>query len=195
MEIVVAIVGVVLAAAIGLPALLYQRRQTKLAEESRLLEKSVIHVDLLERMRSKHSLRVGYIHSPPFSTIPSIDDGQPTGLYVDLIQTLCEREGISPTFKHVRLSSAISEVVEDKVDIVLSIFQTVRRARSVDFTAFLHSVSVSGVTLRQEKRVSSQADLASLPLRFVVCREENRAGILRRPSKDPAKAVDNCGHK
>jgi ABC-type amino acid transport substrate-binding protein len=120
---------------------------------------------------------------------PAADDEPPSGLYVDLIRLLCESEGIIPVFEQVRFSSAILEIQRDSVDVVLSIFQTPRRARFVDFTAFLHSVSVSGVTRRQEERVSSQSDLVALPLKFVVCREEIGHEILEDQLKIPSKQL------
>lgn len=185
MELIVAVVSVAVAVAIGLPALLYQRRQTRLAEEGRSLAAPVVQVDRLQRMRSEMRLRVGYLHYPPFTVAPSADDEPPTGLYVDLITKLCESEGVLPAFEQVRFSSAIAMIQQDRVDVVLSIFQTPRRARSVDFAAFLHSVSVSGVTRRQEDRVTSQADLVALPLKFVVCREEIGHEILEDQLKIP----------
>lgn len=189
MEALIAVIGLVVAVAIGIPALLYQRRQTKLAEEARQIEASKVHVDRLQRMRTQKRLRIGYLHYPPFSIAPSGDDDPPTGLYVDLIRRLCESEGIAPAFEQVRFSSALSAIVDDEVDIVLCIFQTPRRSRTVDFAAFLHSVSVSGVTRRQEDRISSQADLVALPLKFVVCRDEIGHEILEDQLKIPQKQM------
>ena len=188
---ILAAVGVFVALAIGIPALLYQRRQTKLAEEARQrqLVESKGHVDQLQRIRTLKHLRIGYVHYPPFSIAPAEDNESPTGLYADLIRCLCESEGIVPTFEQLRFSSALSAIANDQVDVVLSVFQTPRRSQTVDFTAFLHKVSVSGVTRRQENRVASHADLAAMPLKFVVCREEIGHEILEDQLRIPHKQL------
>jgi ABC-type amino acid transport substrate-binding protein len=189
MEIIIAIVGVVVTLAVGIPAVLLQRRQTRIAEEARRLEVAAGRVDVFQRMRTQKRLRVGYVHYPPFAIAPMTDQDPPSGLYVDLMRQLCVSDSIIAEFQQVRFDSALSKVVDDELDVVLCIFQTPRRSRNVDFSAFLHSVSVSGVTRRQEERISSQSDLVALPLKFVVCRGEIGHEIIEDHLKIPEGRV------
>src|SRR5262245_26885096 len=189
MEVIIAIIGVVVTLAIGIPALLLQRRQTKLAEEGRRLEASKIQVDIYKRVFTQKRLRVGYFHYPPFTIAPLEDQDPPSGLYIDLMRQLSESDGITAEFEQVRFASAMSKVRNDELDVILCIFQTPRRCRDVDFSAFLHSVSVSGVTRHQENRISSQSDLVALPLRFVVCRGEIGHEIVEDHLKIPEKRI------
>lgn len=185
------IIGIVLSAVIGIPALYYQRRQTRIAEAAQqkgLVQASAErHVNILTRIRAEKKLRVGIVHYPPFAS--TVADEEPSGLYVDLIRELCTTEGIRPMFEQVRFSSAISAVSDDKVDVVLSVFQTPRRSRVVDFCAFMHSVSVSGVVRRSEDRITSQSDLLTLPLKFVVCKEEIGHELLEDQLRVPSSRV------
>ena len=166
------IIGIVVTALIGLPALYYQRRQTRLAEAAHIAAKlnTVAQADVMARIRGEKRMRIGIVHYPPFAAM--LGDEEPSGLYVELMRELCVTEGIDPVFKQVRFSSAVGCVRDDRLDAVLSIFQTPRRSRTVDFCAFMHTVSVSGVVRRTEDRITSQADLLQLQLAFVVCREE-----------------------
>ncbi|MDQ1590693.1 MAG: polar amino acid transport system substrate-binding protein [Pyrinomonadaceae bacterium] len=189
MENIVAIVGVCVALALGIPAIILQRRQTRLAEEARRFEIAASRVDVFQRMHTGKRLRVGYVHYPPFAIAPMMEHEPPAGLYIDLMRRLCESDGIVAEFRQVRFASALSKVVGDELDVVLCIFQTPRRSQTVDFSAFLHSVSVSGVTRRQEDRISSQSDLVSLPLRFVVCRGEIGHEIIEDHLKIPEARV------
>lgn len=81
---------------IGIPALYYQRRQTRLAElaQESLRAESVKEqrIDVLARVRANKKLRVGIVHYPPFASIPG--DEEPGGLYVDLLRAFCAAEGI-----------------------------------------------------------------------------------------------------
>lgn len=167
------ILGIVVSALIGLPALYYQRRQTRLAEDAQKVTRFAAprpRVVVLAKIKSEGKVRVGIVHYPPF--VIATGDEEPHGLYIDLLRVFCEREGLLPIFEQVRFSSAVNAVRDGLVDIVLSIFQTPRRSRVVDFCAFMHSVSVSGVVRRAENRITSQADLLHYPFRFVVCCEE-----------------------
>jgi len=130
----------------------------------------VHRVDVMARIRAEKRVRIGIVHYPPFATM--LGDEEPSGLYVELMRELCVAERIDPVFEQVRFSSAVDYVHDDRLDAVLSIFQTPRRSRIVDFCAFMHTVSVSGVVRRTEDRITSQADLLQLKLGFVVCREE-----------------------
>jgi ABC-type amino acid transport substrate-binding protein len=194
-EIIIAIVGVVVTLAVGIPAVLLQRRQTRLAEEARRIEASKVHIDVCQRMLLQKRLRVGYLHYPPFTVAPMDDKDLPSGLYIDLMRKLCESDGITAEFEQVRLASAMSRVANDKLDVILCIFQTPNRSRIVDFSGFLHSVSVSGVTRSEENRISSQSDLVALPLKFVVCRGEIGHEIVEDHLKIPEKritVIDTC---
>lgn len=151
-----------------------------------MLESGDVPVHTLARMNLTNRLRIGYLHYPPFSLD---SEGGPSGFYVDLIRTLCESIGVAPEFRLVRFSSAIRSVLDDKVDLVLCIFQTPRRSRVVDFAGFLHSVSVSGVVRYSERRVSSQSDLVSSKLKFVVCRDEIGHEILVDQLRIPEKQM------
>lgn len=170
---------------IAVIALIYQRRQTTLAEEARQHVTPPHHVDHLQRMFETKSLRIGYLHYPPFSIAPLDDSEPPQGYYVDLIRTLCESNDIVPVFQHVRFGSAISTIMNHELDVVVSIFQTPRRAQTVDFTCFLHSVAVSGITRSKEERISSQSDLVDIPFTLVVCRDEIGHEILEDQLKIP----------
>jgi ABC-type amino acid transport substrate-binding protein len=158
------ITGIVITVLIGAPALYYQRRQTHLAQKS--LEASARteaqkSIDVLRRIRETKRARVGVLHYPPFVSI--LGDEEATGLYIDLIRELCTSESIAPIFVPLRFSSAVNAVRDHQVDMALSIFQTPRRSRTVDFCAFMHSVSVSGVVRRTEDRITSQSDLLQIP--------------------------------
>jgi ABC-type amino acid transport substrate-binding protein len=168
---IIAALSVVAAILIGIPQVWFARRQTRIAEQAHALAIRS-HVDVLARIRANKSARVGFVHYPPFVVATGDDHDQPTGLYVDLIRDFLKREDIISDFQQVRFSSAVQAIVDDEYDVVLSIFQTPRRSRFVDFSAFMHSVSVSGVVRRQEDRIHSQSDLVDHNLIFVVCREE-----------------------
>ena len=180
------IVGIAVSAFIGLPALYYQRRQTRLAEEDREAKKLQApqpRIDVLARIKVEKIVRVGIVHYPPFVSV--MGDEEPRGLYIDLLRAFCEKEGVRAVFEQVRFSSAVNAVRDGLVDIVLSVFQTPRRSRIVDFCAFMHSVSVSGVVRRTEDRITSQTDLLQYPLRFVVCCEEIGHEVLEDHLKIP----------
>lgn len=62
------IVGIAVSAFIGLPALYYQRRQTRLAEEDREAKKLQAHqtrIDVLAKIKVEKIVRVGIVHYPP----------------------------------------------------------------------------------------------------------------------------------
>jgi ABC-type amino acid transport substrate-binding protein len=179
------VIGIVVTALIGLPALYYQRRQTRLAEAAHVTAQlvQVNRVDAMARIRTEKRLRIGIVHYPPFASM--LGDDEASGLYVDLIRELCAIEKINPIFEQVRFSSAVDLIRDDRLDAVLSIFQTARRSRVVDFCAFMHTVSVSGVVRRTEARITSQADLLQLKLTFVVCREEIGHELLQDALKVP----------
>jgi Bacterial extracellular solute-binding proteins, family 3. len=171
MEVIIGIIGVIIALAIGIPTLKLQRRQTQLAESSASVPVKP-HVDILDRLRVTKTVRIAYVHYPPFAIAPSNGDDEPSGLYVELIRFVCQAEGLQARFTQVRFSSAVQCIVDDQADIVLCIFQTIRRSHIVDFCAFMHTISVSGVARTNEDRVTSQADLLVHPFKFVVCRDE-----------------------
>ncbi len=174
---------------IGIPTLLLQRRQTRIAEALQRIDVSRVYVDQLQRMRANKQLRIEYLHYPPFSFAPLANSDPPTRFYMNLIRRVCDSEGITPVFELIIFSSALSAILKDELDIVLPIFQTPRRSRMADFSVFLHSVSVSGVTRYQEDRISSPYDLVTLPLKFVVCREEIGHEILEEHFKIPLKQI------
>lgn len=185
------VIGIVVTALIGLPALYYQRRQTRLAEAAHATATAqlapVHRVDVMARIKTEKKLRVGIVHYPPFATM--LGDEGASGLYVDLIRELCAIEKIDPQFEQVRFSSAVDCVRDDRLDAVLSIFQTARRSRVVDFCAFMHTVSVSGVVRRTEDRITSQADLLQLKLAFVVCKDEIGHELLQDALKVPLERL------
>lgn len=189
--IVLAVVSIFVALLTGLPQVWFARRQTKLAEQAQaaLAAPHHEHVDALHRIRSSKVARIGFVHYPPFVVAAIEDHAQPTGLYVDLIRHFLESENISVELQQVRFSSAVNCIVNDQYDIVLSIFQTPRRSRVVDFSAFMHSVSVSGVTRRQEDRIRSQSDLLAQNLTFVVCRDEIGHELLEDQLRVPASKL------
>lgn len=129
-------------------------------------------VDLLERMRTRRSLRIGFVHYPPFAVAPVANEEQPSGLYVDLLRALCTAEGIVPQFEQIRFTSALTKIGDDSLDVILSIFETARRRETVAFDAFLHAVTVSAVVRRRERRILSPSDLVESSLRVVVCEGE-----------------------
>ncbi len=187
----IGIISVIVAVVIGVPPIWYARRQTRIAESAHSSNnsKKTNNVEVLTRIRDFKKVRVGYIHYPPFTAASNDGVDGPTGLYVDLLQRLCESESLNLEFEQIRFSSAVKDVADGKYDIVLSIFQTPKRSRQVDFTALMHTVSVSGVVRRQENRISSQSDLMEHKLKFVVCCEEIGHEILVDHLRIPTNQV------
>ncbi|QDK80824.1 amino acid ABC transporter substrate-binding protein [Spirosoma sp. KCTC 42546] len=149
-----------------------------------------VHVDILTHVKETKILRVGYCHYPPFcySTVDDVEKHD--GLYINLLRAFCQTQGIEAQFEQIRFSSSIDYLLADKADILLSIFQTPKRSRSVDFTAFLHTVSVSGIVRKTENRITSQSDLLQYPLTFVVCRGEIGHELLETSIKiSPSKVT------
>jgi ABC-type amino acid transport substrate-binding protein len=188
---VLTVIGILVSLAIGLPSVLYTRRQTRIAEAAHRAALSDPrrdqHIDVLVRIRAERRVRIGIVHYPPFTS--SIGDERESGLYVDLLRALCDSEGIEPVFVPIRFSGAVDAVCNDHVDMILSIFQTPRRSKMVDFCAFMHMVTVSGVVRRAEDRILSQSDLLQLPLRFVVCKEEIGHELLEDQLKVPLEKM------
>jgi len=126
---VLAIIGILVSLAIGVPSVFYARRQARIAETAhRAAIANSLHeqeIDVLARIRTEKQARIGIVHYPPFTS--SIGDERESGLYVDLIRALCEAEGIVPLFIPMRFSGAVAAVRNDQVDMILSIFQTPRR--------------------------------------------------------------------
>jgi ABC-type amino acid transport substrate-binding protein len=187
--IILTIIGVIVTVLIGVPALYYQRRQTRLAEIAHVAAQlpPVNRIDVMARIRAEKRVRIGVVHYPPFATM--LSDEEPSGLYVELLRELCATEGIDPIFKQVRFSSAVDCVRDDQLDAVLSVFQTPRRSRIVDFCAFMHTVSVSGIVRRTEDRITSQSDLLQLRLAFVVCRDEIGHELLQDALRVPLERL------
>jgi ABC-type amino acid transport substrate-binding protein len=149
-----------------------------------------VELDVLRRIKSEKSARVAFVHYPPFVAAAADDFDQPSGLYVDLTREFLQSEGIKPEFQQVRFSTAVQSIVDDKYDIILSIFETPKRKRFVDFAAFMHKVSVSGVVRRQECRIRSGSDLCSHDFKFVVFRDEIGHEILENQFRIPASRLN-----
>ena len=170
---ILALIGVIVTLVIGIPALFYQRRQTQLAEIDKTSSKTNTDFDVLARIIRDKKIRVGLVNYPPFVDVCTNQAELSTGLYVELIRRFCESEGIKVDFKQVRFGSAVEDIIEDKADVILSIFQTPKRSRKVDFCSILRTVTVSAVVRKTENRIRDTSDLKELKeLKFIVCKGE-----------------------
>lgn len=80
------------------------------------------------------------------------------------------KNGIEITWVPMNISETTAAVLERKVEFIACVFQTAERSKYVDFTAFLHSVTVGGVSRASEKQIRSQSDLMASDKKVAVCR-------------------------
>jgi len=126
---------------------------------------------LFKKVMSTKSIRVGYFHYPPFMNVLK-DTDTPSGFFPMVIEEVAKANSIKVIWQYVDFSDAVQKIKNDEVDIIASIFQTPKRTATVDFTAFLHSIAVSGVAKKSINDLHSQADLVNSNLSIVVSKEE-----------------------
>lgn len=161
----------VLALIVGIVTWLFPKNETEVSTGQK--ENEDDPDDLLEKITKNKQITVGFFHYPPLIEAVDSNNGvSASGLYAEILRSVAIKNGLVIHWKQLNLCNLTDEVINNKVDIVNCVFQTVERARHVDFTAFLHSVAVGGIAKRSQKLIHSQSDLLASNARVVVCRGE-----------------------
>ncbi|AXG71141.1 putative amino-acid ABC transporter-binding protein [Kordia sp. SMS9] len=131
-----------------------------------------IPTDVLARVLKTKVLRIGWFDYPPFIEFNSDNSKKPKGLYPLILKKVSEKFNLKIEWTQINIGDCIGMIENDKVDIVISIFQTAKRAKKTDFTCFLHSITVGGVTKKSIKDVNSLTDLLNSNYKIVVSKGE-----------------------
>lgn len=127
--------------------------------------------NVLNDILSKKSITIGWFNYPPF--VESNNNSEvPIGIYPLLAQKIASKYDLKVVWKQLNLSETVEAVRKRDVDIVVSVFQTPNRARNVDFTSFLHSITVSGVIKSTINDIHSQSDLLTSNYSITVAKNE-----------------------
>ncbi len=128
---------------------------------------------LFLKIRQTKQIRVGFIRYAPLIDYDEIDGKViPKGLYAVLMNKVAEEFGYRVSYIPMNMGDVVPHVEFGKVDFALSVFETPKRSRRVDFAALLHSVKVGGVALASQSKVKSVADLQRKDVRIAVCKGE-----------------------
>ena len=145
--------------------------------------------NLLEEITSSKKMRVGFFNYPPLITEPELSGEPAGGLYGRMTEILGLKNGIEITWVPMNISETTAAVLERKVEVIACVFQTAERSKYVDFTAFLHSVTVGGVSRASEKQIRSQSDLMASDKKVAVCRGEIGHEFVERIVAIPRKRL------
>jgi ABC-type amino acid transport substrate-binding protein len=132
---------------------------------------SIVQTDLLKDVLEAKVLRIGWFNYPPFISGDKLNPKNPIGLYPLLAQKVASKFNLEIQWLHINLSDSIDTIKNRKVDIIVSVFQTPNRARHVDFTSFLHSIIVGGVS-KSSVDIHSQSELLGSNYSIVVAKNE-----------------------
>ena len=125
----------------------------------------------LEKVKKNKKLQVGFFDYPPLIYTKDYDS-PPIGVYSKIIQEIANNNQLIVEWNKINLSDAVESIIQDKVDIFVSIFQTPKRNRQTKFVSFLHSIGVSGIVKNEFPNINSIRDLRQRQLKYVVCKDE-----------------------
>lgn len=128
--------------------------------------------DILTNILEKKIIRVGWFNYPPFIQQDQQKSNVPIGLYPLITQEVAIKFDLEIKWKFINLSESVETIKENKVDVVLSVFQTPNRARQVDFTCFMHSIIVGGVAKKSINDIHSQSELLRSNYSITVAKNE-----------------------
>ncbi len=129
-------------------------------------------VDVLNKILQSRKIKIGYFNYPPFIEFDSRNPETPTGLYPLILDRVSKKFNLEVKWVQINIGESVSMIENQETDIIVSIFQTANRARKADFTAFLHSITVGGVTKKSIKDVNSLSDLLKSQYKIVVSKGE-----------------------
>jgi len=152
--------------------LAYFRSRTSENNSNTAREEGKESICILSRIKTKCA-RIGFFHYPPLiSAVQSDGKTIATGLYAEIWNKLASEHDIQTQWFQLNISDITNAVVDKEVDFVLCVFQTAQRSRYVDFTAFLHSVTVGGIAKQSLRNIHSQSDLINSDTKIAVCSGE-----------------------
>ncbi len=160
-------VGLVVAVAGVAATIVFGVLQNRKKEPKKLsATQDALHKDVLSNIKKNKLIKVGWFPYPPF--VYPTDTDIPTGLYPKLLNSIAKSNELEIIWKQLNLSESIQSVQNGTIDFFLCIFQTPARSKQVDFTAFLHSVAIAGISNPAFNHIASQADLRNSHARIVV---------------------------
>lgn len=127
---------------------------------------------ILDVILQDKKITVGWFSYYPFVYLSKPNDKIPVGIYPLLVNQVATKFNLQVEWRQLNISETVEMVNNRKVDIVVSVFQTPNRARQVDFTAFLHSITVAGVAKRIITDIHSQSDLLKSEYSIAVAKNE-----------------------
>jgi len=196
--IITAIVGAITAIVVAIIQVRGQKEEKKKAEEkiSKLAgqiqsrdssEASLLPIKHLDRVKTSKILRAGAVKHPPLSEF-SWEKGEMvfSGYYVQLCKQVCVNNNIIVQFFPVDWTDIPDKVFKElDLDLVLSVFETVKRCEGGDFTCCFHKVRLTGLTNLQNSRVQTIDDLYKEDVRIVVTKGEAGWEFVTRELKTP----------
>ena len=97
---------------------------------------------------------------------------EPEGFYAEIFKHIGQANDLRIIWIAMSPCASIQAIKNERVDIFISIFQTSKRTSRVDFTAFMHSVRVCGMTKKSNNTFHSQANLTNSNTSIVVIRDD-----------------------
>ena len=144
-------------------------RTPKKSKEAK--QKDTDKTPALKQILDNKSIIIGYFNYPPFIECFS-DNSEPEGYYPSIFKEIAKKHNLNIQWKYVSIANSTEAILNKDVNIILSLFQTVRRVKVVDFCNLSHSVKVGGVAKKNLKGLTSLSDLVKSGLKIVVGKNE-----------------------
>jgi ABC-type amino acid transport substrate-binding protein len=100
-------------------------------------------IDVLQEVLAKKAIRVGCFNYPPFVNYIDDSNNEPTGYYPTIIKQISLKYDLTISWKYISISNSVEAIVSKEVDIIISVFQTPKRAKLVDFCCLSHCKAIT----------------------------------------------------
>ncbi|MBD2705293.1 transporter substrate-binding domain-containing protein [Spirosoma sp. BT702] len=171
MQIDLTAIGVIIAAVALIIAYLQLVRTPKLSQDKQV--SSTKKESLLSNIKANNHITIGYFNCRPFIEMVAESNSEPSGYYAAIMKKIFNSYNINILWKQLSICNSIESVLNKDVDVIVSVFQTAKRAKFVDFCCLHHSVKIGGVCRKNLTGIKSLSDLTTnQDLKIVVGKNE-----------------------